>query len=103
MTTIIEVLNEQPNTAEIIQQIEEDGRGEEMLLHKRENLIDSMTVTGLEEHEVRGHLLDREEDFLEAVEEDAEPLPEWLLRMEALDLMANYIHDEFEKEGIIDD
>jgi hypothetical protein len=76
--------------------------GEALMEDRRRDLAESMAVGSVTEIEVLDHLKECEESFLKDVQEDIdeetlEHLPEWLLRMEAMDTAAEHMLEKIKE------
>lgn len=78
--------------------------GMDLVRKRRHDLAASLSIGNLSHTEVVDSIKERENDFLELYYdgEIKEQLPEWLMRAEAQDILAENIYKEFKNENIID-
>lgn len=78
-----------------------DGRiGQALVDKKRKNLAETISVGDIDETEAMSLIKDREDDFLEEFNIDG--LPEWVLRIEAQDVIMQLFLHKMEEEGLLD-
>lgn len=76
------------------------GANNSMVETRRRKLFSVLhEETSMTEVEVMQMVRDREQDFIQEYHE--EPIPEWLMRMEAQDVLLEYIYQRYEEEGLI--
>lgn len=74
---------------------------EDIAQRRRHDYAKKLSVDGLTHSEVVGHIKDREDDFLE--EYDIGAIPEPLMRMEAQDVLMEFIYQRFTEKGLIEE
>jgi len=80
-----------------------DRVGRALISQRRRSIAESMAVGDIDEMEAIKLLKKREDEFVEWVEnevpkEDLEPVPEWLLRAEAMDLVTEKFLEKLKQE-----
>ena len=74
-----------------------EGANNVMVETRRRELFSVLhEETSMTEVEVMEQVREREREFVEEYQED--PIPEWLMRMEAQDVFLQFIHQRFEDE-----
>lgn len=81
--------------------INEDFRvhGREMASIRRRNYAESLTTSNEKKDAMCDLIKERENDFL--VKYNDPHLPDWFLRMEAQDVLMEFIHQRAKEEGLI--
>lgn len=77
-----------------------DSMNRQMAFKRRRKLFEFLwELTNLEETEVLNMVNKRELEFIK--EHGDKGVPEWLLRMEAQDIVLEVMHERFEEEGLL--
>jgi len=100
MITIDRFLADEDSTVELMMELP-NQYNMKIIRKRREHLFSEMWERfAFGKHEVLGHIKDREEDFLnmDMVQDDGENIPEWMLRMEAQDILVKNIIDKLHGE-----
>lgn len=104
-STTLEKLNAEPELLEAMLSMPLEAN-REMVENRREEMFDFLwTVLDLDKQEMLGHIEDREDQLLEGdlfEEGEGGPLPEWLCRMEAQDLVMEMLYEKYKEEDIIE-
>jgi len=101
MTTIDRFLTDGEDSSVQLMMELPDYYNMKIVRKRREHLFSKMWETfSFGKHEVLSHVKDREEDFLEMdmVQDEGENIPEWMLRMEAQDILVKNIIDKLTGE-----
>jgi len=97
--SIMQKLLDNPGILRAMMAMPEGANNSMVETRRRKNFKFLHEHTDMTEVEVMQMVRDREQDFIQEYHE--EPIPEWLMRMEAQDTLLELMHERFEEEDLL--